>query len=188
MSQEVHELSLIDVNVQAFLFAIMLNPPLSRLPNELLDSIVEHLAADSRFDNDKVLYNLSLADRAFTQSCQKYIFRDFKVITSIFKQDTKEIMIKRAKKILDDRPSIRVANQVRTVQLTVSDYEWEGLFNDSTFISILQLLAKSPVPPHELHFRHTMFVSFIEDPILAVRQLAQSFFFENFDHSPPHQM
>ena len=80
-------------------------------------------------------------------------------------------MIKRAKKILDDRPSI--ANQVRTVQLTVSDYEWEGLFNDST---ILQLLAKSPVPPHELHFRHTMFVSFIEDPILAVRQLAQSFF------------
>ena len=94
-------------------------------------------------------------------------------------------MIKRAKKILDDRPSI--ANQVRTVQLTVPDYEWEGLFNDSAFISILQLLAKSPVPPHELHFGH-MFISFIEDPILVVRQLAQSFFFANFDHSPPHQM
>ena len=57
VSQEVHELSLIDVlKCSSFSFAIMLNLPLSRLPNELLDSIVEHLAADSRFDNDKVLY------------------------------------------------------------------------------------------------------------------------------------
>ena len=152
----------------------MLNPPLSHLPDELLDSIVEHVAADPRLDNDKILYNLSLADRAFTQTCQKYIFRDFKISSLKIPQK-----LKRAKKILDDKPSF--ANQVRTVQLSVSRDEWAWLFNDSTFISILQLLAKSPVPPHELHLGHTtttgMFVSFIiEDPILVVRRLVQSFF------------
>jgi hypothetical protein len=87
---------------------------------------------------------------------------------------------------LDDKPSF--ANQVRTVQLTVSSDEsacaaW--FFNDPTFISVLQLLAKSPVPPHELHFgghtqfhfgRHTSISLIVEDPTHAVRWLAQSFF------------
>ena len=154
-----------------FLFAIMLTPPLSRLPVELLDSIVEHVAKLPLAFKDEILYNLSLADRAFTQSCQKHIFWNFKVI----KRSTgKELKFERAKKILDDKPSI--ANQVRTVRLAVSRDEWIRLFNDPTFISILQLLAKSPVPPHELHLGY-IFASFIiEDPILVVRQLGQSFF------------
>jgi hypothetical protein len=151
-----------------FLFAIMLNPPLSLLSVELLDYIVEHVA-ELPF-KDEMLYNLSLADRAFTQSCQKYIFRSFKINLKIPKK------LKRAKKILDDKPSF--ANQVRTVHLAVSREESAWLFNDPTFVSILQLLAKSPVPPHELHFGGRMFTSLfiIKDPIIVVRRLAQSFF------------
>ena len=151
------------------LSAIMLNPPLSLLPDELLDSIVEHVAKLPF--RDEILYNLSLADRAFTQSCQKYIFQNFKVIT----ESKIPKNLKRAKKILDDKPSF--ANQVRMVQLAVSRDECTWLFNDPTFISILQLLAKSPVPPHELHFGGHMYASFyVKDPIHLVRRLTQSFF------------
>jgi hypothetical protein len=148
---------------------LMLNPPLSLLSDELLDSIVDHVAELPL--NDEILYNLSLADRAFTQSCQKYIFRSFQV------SNTSKISkkLKRAKKILDNTPSF--ANQVRTVQLAISRDESAWLFNDPTFTSVLQLLANSPMPPHELHFGGQVFGSFIiEDPILIVRWLAQSFF------------
>ena len=158
----------------------MLNPPLSLLPDELLDSIVEHVAkAAKRSFKDQTLNNLSLADRAFTQSCQKYIFRNFKVIKKNFSQDTQDVMIKleRAKKMLDDKPSI--ANQVRMVQLAISRNECAWFFNDPTFISILQLLAKSPLPPHELHLSRCMYASPIakdSDSIHLVRRLARSFF------------
>jgi hypothetical protein len=146
----------------------MLNPPLSLLSVELLDYIVEHVAKLPF--KDEMLYNLSLSDRAFTQSCQNYIFRNFKVSNS--KKIPKKL--KRAKKILDDKPSF--ANQVRTVQLAISPDEC-ALFNDPAFISIFQLLAKSPVPPHELYFGGHMLASLtIDDPILVVRRLGQSFF------------
>jgi hypothetical protein len=155
-----------------FLFAIMLNPPLSVLPVELLNVIVDHVA-NLPFNNE-MLYNLSLADRAFTQSCQNYIFRNFEVSNrnNIPKKLEK---LKRVKKILDDEPSF--ANQVRTVQLAVSRDECSWLFNNPTFISILKLLAKSPVPPHELHFGGRISASFtVKDPIHLVRRLTQSFF------------
>jgi hypothetical protein len=161
----------------------MLNPPLSLLPKELLDSIVGHVEKLPPF-NDKTLYNLSLADRAFTQSCQKYIFRNFEVSNDFEASNSNKIpenlieKIKMAKKILDYKPSFaNHSNHVRTVKLAVSRDECAWLFNDPTFISILQLLAKSPMPPHELHFGGHMFASFIiQDPILVVRRLAQSFF------------
>ena len=158
----------------------MLNPPFSHLPDELLDSIVEHVAKAAKLSfKDQTLNNLSLADRAFTQSCQRYIFRNFKVIKRNFLQGTQDVMIKleRAKKMLDDKPSI--ANQVRTVQLTISRNECAWFFNDPTFISILQLLAKSPLPPHELYLRECMYASsasIAKDSIHLVRRLAQSFF------------
>jgi hypothetical protein len=158
-----------------FLFAIMLNPPLSLLSVELLDVIVEHVAEPPPLFADKIkdktLDNLSLADRAFTQSCQRYIFRTFK-INNRNKMPKK---LKMAKKILDDKPSL--ANQIRTLHLAVS--RDAKLFNDPTFISILQLLAESPVPPHDLHFDGHMIRGYgfvIQDPILIVRRLAPSFF------------
>jgi hypothetical protein len=147
----------------------MLNLPLALLSDDLLVSIVEHVANPPFKDKD--LYNLSLADRAFTQSCQKYIFRKLKFSRQcdIFEKG------KKVKKILDDNPS--VANQVRIVELLISRHACAWLFNDHTFISILQLLSKSPMPPHELHFGGYMLSSFmIDDPMLVVRQLTHSFF------------
>jgi len=149
--------------------AIMLNLPLALLSDDLLVSIVEHVSKLPSRDED--LYNLSLADRAFTQSCQKYIFRTLEFGS---KKDISE-KVRKAKKILEDNPSF--ANQVRVVHLLISPNECEWLFNNHTFISILQLLSKSSMPPHELHFGGYMLSSFmIMDPILVVRQLAQSFF------------
>ena len=147
----------------------MLTPPLSLLSDDLLAFIVKHIA---KLDfADKNLKNLSLADRAFTQSCQKYIVRDLKLWNSreISKKLTK------LKKILDDKPLF--ANQVRMVELVISRNESAWLFKDGTFISILQLLANSPVPPHELHLGGRRAIPLIiEDPILVVRQLVQPFF------------
>ena len=115
----------------------MLNPPLALLSDDLLVSIVEHVAKLP--SNDKDLYNLSLADRAFTQPCQKYIFR-------MLRFSSREQYIRKGEKvkeILEGNPSF--AYHVRMVELLIprrEDCEW--LFNDHTFISILQLLSKSP--------------------------------------------
>ena len=147
----------------------MLNPPISLLSDELLDYIVEHVSKLPLKDEN--LCNLSLTDRAFTWSCQRNLFRN--LILGSKREMSKRL--KNVKNILDDRPEF--ANQVRTVQLRISRKENASLFKDPIITSILQLFAKSPMPPYELHFagRH-LYPSIIEDPILIVRHFAQSFF------------
>ena len=146
----------------------MLNPPLSHLSDDLLVSLVEHVAKLPSKDED--LYNLSLADRAFTLSCQKYIFRNLKFSSN--RKISKNIV--KAKKMLDENPSF--ANQVRMVELLISG-RTTWVFNDHAFNGVLQLLSKSLMPPHELHLGGHMYHPFmIKDPIIVVRQLAKSFF------------
>ena len=168
--------------VHVFLLATMLNPPLALLSEDLLVSIVEHVANLPSKDED--LHNLSLADRAFTQSCQKYIFRNLQF------SDEGDISerVKKVKKILEDNPSF--ANQVRMVEFLFSHHNHykanANPFNDHTLISILQLLSTSPMPPHELHFDGGIFGGYIppsfwnkrHGTIPLVQQIVQSFFSE----------
>ena len=147
----------------------MLQPPLSLVSNDLLGYIVESIAGLPFADEN--LYNLSLADRAFTQFCQKYIFRELRL------WDSPDIpkRLKKMKKILDDKPLF--ANQVRMIDLYISRNDSAWLFEDRTFISLLQLFAKSPMPPYQLELSGgSVFPLTFEDPILVVRQLTQSFF------------
>ena len=148
----------------------MLNPPLSLLSDDLLASIVEQLAMFPFLDGD--LQNLSLADRAFTESCQKYIFRQLRLGTrKISKQLT------RVNFFLDDKPSF--ANRVRAIELFPESREESALlFNDPNFTGILQLLARSPMPPHDLHFNGSLMFpeTVVKDPLLVMRQLTESFF------------
>ena len=150
----------------------MLNPPLSLLSDDLLASIVEQVAELPFADEN--LVNLSLADRAFTQYCQKHIFRKLIVLGGnrggIFKQ------MKRKKRFLDEKPSF--ANRVRMVRLDISGARNNAsVIEDPNLTSIFQLLAKSLMPPHELHFGGRAFSSVtIEDPILVVQRLTESFF------------
>jgi hypothetical protein len=150
----------------------MLNPPLSLLSDDLLDSIVEQLTESPFLDED--LKNLSLADRAFTESCQKYIFRKLKLDNR--KKISKQLT--RVKKFLDDKPSF--ANRVREIELGIPKTREECalLFKDPNFTGILQLLAKSPMPPHKLHLFGGLMRPFtiFKDPLLVVRQFAESFF------------
>jgi len=79
--------------------------------------------------------------------------------------------------ILKDQPSF--ANRVRSVHLALADQQNTWLFNDPAFITINQLLAKSLMPPHKLHFTGNIVCPYIiEDPILVVGWLIQSFFSE----------
>ena len=74
---------------------------------------------------------------------------------------------------MDDKPLF--SNQVRMVKLCI--LREERFFEDNTFINILQMLANSPVPPHELYLGGDSMIKLIfEDPILVARQLTQSFF------------
>ncbi|KAF8959399.1 hypothetical protein BDZ97DRAFT_1922926 [Flammula alnicola] len=156
-----------------FLFAIMLNPPLSLLSDDLIAYIVEHVA-ELAF-RDKNLCNLSLADRAFTQFCQTHIFRTLALNRSSGTKNGISKELEKTRKILNDKPSF--ANRVRVFKLAISHNRNAWLFNDPTLISILQLLAKSPIPPHKLHFGGHSFSPFtLEAPILVVGRLMQSFF------------
>jgi hypothetical protein len=155
----------------------MLNQPLSLLSDDLLVYIVEQLAK-LPFSYG-YLKNLSLADRAFTESCQKYIFRELKLgdrkWSSIFEDLTK------VKKFLEDKPLL--AKRVRVVQINITsisslENESSRFCKDPNFTGILQLLAKSPVLPHELYFVGGPFViiRLMEDPTMLVTRLAESFF------------
>ena len=152
-----------------FALTNMLNPPLSLLSDDLLASIVEHLAKLSF--KDKNLKNLSLADRAFTQSCQKYIFRAL-ILGNDYRNISKQLQ--KRKRFLDDKPSF--ANRVRMVKFDISREESASVFKDPNFISILQLFAKSPMPPHELQLGGISTYLKSLDSMLFVRQLAESFF------------
>ena len=156
-----------------FIFTIMLNPPLSLLSDDLLAYIVEHIS-NLPF-RDEQLHNLSITDRAFTQICQTYIFRSLELGVDSGTKSKISKKLAKMKKILNDKPSF--ANRVRVIQIAVSHERNAWLFNDPTLIGILQLLAKSPVPPHKLRFGGPMFAPLtIEDPILFVGRLTQSFF------------
>jgi hypothetical protein len=162
----------------------MLNPPLSLLSDDLVDYLVEHVASLTFWE--QALQNLSLADPVFTDICQKYLFR---TLTLGGEDGTRhEICNKltKVKRILDDKPSF--ATRVRKIELFIGHRENAWLFQNSsrshphrkdaayaiTFISILELLANSPVLPHKLHFSTGIYT--IEDPVLVVGQLSQSFF------------
>ncbi|KAF8799711.1 hypothetical protein BYT27DRAFT_7200935 [Phlegmacium glaucopus] len=151
----------------------MLNPPLSLLSDDLFAYIVDHLVAEFSFsDND--LHNLSLADRAFTRFCQAYIFKDLYLGYRSGTKDSISKKLGKMKKILNDKPSF--ANRVRTVRLTISHKRNGWLFNNLNFISIVQLLTKSPMPPHKLHLSGLRHPFIFEDPALVVGRLMQSFF------------
>ncbi|KAF8881672.1 hypothetical protein CPB84DRAFT_1791534 [Gymnopilus junonius] len=151
----------------------MLNPPLSFLSDDLFVYIVEHVATLPF--NLETLCNLSLADRAFTQPCQRYIFRTLELGDGTGTKKKISQRLEKIRKILNSKPSI--ANYVRVVELAISRNRNVWLINHSIFVSILQLLAKSPMPPYELHFKTPMYCPLIlEDPVLVVERLTQSFF------------
>ena len=168
--------------VEFFLFAShtlqdMLNPPLSLLPNDLLFFIVEQLERLSPFLKETFnnLNNLSLADRAFTETCQKYIFQELRL--GYYGRETSKDLEK-VKKFLENKPLL--AKQVRVVQFGFRLFEESPfLFKDPNFTSILQLLAKSVMPPRELNFSGVLvetLSSIIKDPTFVTRQLAETFF------------
>jgi hypothetical protein len=155
----------------------MLNPPLSFLSDDLLDLIVEQLSKLPFFEKD--LKNLSLADRAFTESCQKYIFRKLE----LGRRRKISEQLTWVKNLLDDKPSF--ANRVREIQLRIpeSRKKCASLFKGPNFTGILQLLAKSPMPPHVLEFSGLIPVgaAIVEGTLFVfrqfvIRQLAESFF------------
>ena len=71
-------------------------------------------------------------------------------------------------KFFDEKPTF--ANRVRVIELGISGEGSASLFKDPDFTSVLQLFAKSPMPPHELHFSGSL------DAAIVVRQLTESFF------------
>jgi hypothetical protein len=151
----------------------MLNPPLALLSDDLLAYIVDHVAKSTIPNGD--LYNLSLADRAFTRFCQDYIFKGLHLrYRSVMNNISMSDKLARMRKILNDEPSF--ANKVRMVDLNISHKRNGWLFNDAIFISIVQLLAKSLIPPYILHLSGSPDPFIFEDPILVVGRLTQTFF------------
>ena len=150
----------------------MLSPPLSLLSDDLLNYIVDHVAELPFSHLD--LYNLSITDRAFTRSCQTYIFKDLYLGYSTGTNKSISKKLEKIRSILNDEPSF--ANRVRAIHLTVTSKRNKWLFDDPNFITIIQLFAKSLMPPHKLHLTGLLYSFIIEDPIFFVGRLMQSFF------------
>ena len=155
-----------------FVFILMLNPPLSLLSDDLLNYIVDHVAELPTSNSD--LFNLSITDRAFTRSCQAYIFEDLYLGYGSGTSNSISKKLTKIRNILNDKPLF--INRVRAIHLNVIRQRNKWLFNDPNFITIIQLLAKSLMPPHKLHLTGLSDPFIIEDPILVVGRLMQSFF------------
>lgn len=148
----------------------MLTPPLSHLSAELLFGIVTKVA-QLPFGIGH-LRNLSLADRAFTQHCQFYIFRVLSLVGTRIKISHQ---LERLRTLLDDKPSI--AQRVRTVHIHFSEDKNAWLLEDATFNTVLHWLSVTPNPPHKLHLRGPLsYPVEIELPILFMECLERSFF------------
>ena len=113
---------------------------------------------------------MSLADRAFSQSYQN--LRKLKLELGFETKISKQLT--NVKKFFDEKPTF--ANRVRVIELGILGEESASFFKDPDFTSVLQLFAKSPMPPHELHFSGSMDAAIVEDPMFVVRQLTESFF------------
>ena len=150
----------------------MLNPPLSLLSDDLLNYIVDHVAQLPYSDSD--LLNLSITDRAFTRSCQAYIFKDLRLVYNYGTKDLFSGHLAKIRNILNDKPSF--AHRVRAVHLTVSVKQNKWLFNDPDFNAITQLLAKSLMPPHKFRIAGRCGPFTFKDPTLVAGWLMQSFF------------
>ena len=163
---------------QTFYSPLMLNPPLSLLSDDLVDHLVEHVARLPGVFANRALHNLSLTDLAFTELCQKHIFRTLTLGGEAGSKSKISKRLKKLKRILDGNPLF--ANRVRKIELYIGHRQnaWllqnpSGDSKDATLINVLQLLASSPIPPYELHLDMDYP---IEDPVLVVGRLSQSFF------------
>ncbi|KAF8810568.1 hypothetical protein BYT27DRAFT_7253550 [Phlegmacium glaucopus] len=150
----------------------MLNPPLSLLSDDLFGCIVDHVAGLPYWIEN--LHNLSLADRAFTRFCQTYIFKNLHLGYGPGTKNSIPNKLEKMREILNDEPWF--ANRVRVVDLSISRKRNGWIFNDLTLINIVQLLAKSLMPPHKLDLSGARRPFIFEDPALVVGRLMQSFF------------
>ncbi|KAF9561635.1 hypothetical protein CPC08DRAFT_425630 [Agrocybe pediades] len=142
----------------------MLNPPLSTLPYDVLVYIVDHVAALSA---DKDLRALCLTHRVFTYACQKWIFRTLRLYGGGKISVDDQLQTKGA--ILPKAPLL--SRWIRKIQLTNVNNQLFWLLSDPRFVSILQMLALSAVPPSELGLAGTIF----EDDYFLATRLSQSF-------------
>ncbi|KAF4611446.1 hypothetical protein D9613_004334 [Agrocybe pediades] len=149
----------------------MLNPPLSILPYEILLYIVDCLAALSSADRD--LRALSLADRIFTSACQKWIFKTFRLYGG--GKATVDDQLQTKGKILAQVPLL--SHRIRKLQLQDINNQLSWLLSEPRFVSILQMLALSPIPPNELILEGSWYKPVVFSDIhFFTTRLSQSFF------------
>jgi hypothetical protein len=150
----------------------MLNPPLSLLPMELRDSIVDYLGQD--FWPNRHLKSLALADRSFTSLCQKRIFREFTCAARIEGGDWKQ-QLESFHYALATNPFASTC--VKAVHLIVhariKQETW--VFHEPKFKAILAQLGRIERPPTTLgiYASSDMEVPFRE-PDLALKVLSES--------------
>ncbi|KAH6910493.1 hypothetical protein BKA70DRAFT_1463415 [Coprinopsis sp. MPI-PUGE-AT-0042] len=149
----------------------MLRPPLSYIPNELLDKVVDELAQE--VDG---LNHLSVADRAFTVPCQRTLFQALRLFGT--QEDAQERLLE-LQDLLEVNPLL--ITHFRSVDLSLDesrcaspDPTW--LFHDPTFISVVLSLGASPLPPDTFKVDGSCSPSIFSNPTLSVGRLLQSFF------------
>ncbi|KAJ3501875.1 hypothetical protein NLJ89_g9143 [Agrocybe chaxingu] len=121
----------------------MLFPPLSRLPKELRERIVDLCAKLPEWWI--VLSNLALADRAFTYRCHVHLFAELALDNDFGPKKKLRKQIEQKWKILSSNPSL--AKLVRVIDIKASDPQ---LFSERNFTKMLELFQVSPVPPHTI--------------------------------------
>ncbi|KAH6910443.1 hypothetical protein BKA70DRAFT_1398857 [Coprinopsis sp. MPI-PUGE-AT-0042] len=124
----------------------MLNPPLSLLSNEILECVVELVGQD--LDPKRDLKNLALADRQFTPICQRHIFREF--VCKVREEGNWRRQLQSFSYTVTTNPC--ALQWVRAVALVIRSRieDRSGVFQETTFRSILNRLASTDHPPEYL--------------------------------------
>ncbi|KAJ3506133.1 hypothetical protein NLJ89_g7037 [Agrocybe chaxingu] len=126
----------------------MLNPPLSLLSVQLLDSIVDYTAKLSAWW--KQVASLALADRAFTARCRTHLFKELIILDSRQTDEEWDATIERKWRVLDDKPPL--SRHILYIEIGICIPDRAQVLVDDRFRKISKILNDFPNSGRHLRF------------------------------------
>ncbi|KAF8954341.1 hypothetical protein BDZ97DRAFT_1928476 [Flammula alnicola] len=120
-------------------------PPISQLSQELIDKILDHVAANSSGWLGDNLLQCAFVSRSFRPRSQLYIFSSIDIRGG---SETREEKVQNLLEIIQDNPEI--AHYIEELSLECTDNEYSWIFEDQTFIDVMERILTSDRPLRKL--------------------------------------
>jgi hypothetical protein len=126
--------------------------PFSRLSQEIIDKIIDHIADSSPRDFwgfvDRDIKHCALVSRSFCPRSQFCIFDSLYVQEST---DARQIKLQTLAELIRGNP--KIADYIRELSLECVDFEYSWIGEDSIFLDIMRAVSRPGQPLRKLTFK-----------------------------------